>query len=41
MQAFSCAFAREVLRILRARAAGEPTETKTDVGFRVIARESA
>ncbi|RYY26660.1 MAG: LacI family transcriptional regulator [Sphingomonadales bacterium] len=33
--------AREVLRILRARAAGEPTEIKTDVGFRVIARESA
>ncbi|RYE04057.1 MAG: LacI family transcriptional regulator [Sphingomonadales bacterium] len=33
--------AREVLRVLRARAAGETTETKIDVGFRVIARESA
>ncbi|MCD2322871.1 LacI family DNA-binding transcriptional regulator [Sphingomonas sp. IC-56] len=33
--------AREVLRVLRARAAGERTETKIDVGFRVIARESA
>ena len=33
--------AREVLRVLRARTAGEPTETKIDVGFRVIARESA
>lgn len=33
--------AREVLRVLRARAAGEPIDTKIDVGFRVIARESA
>ena len=33
--------ARETLRILRARAAGEKVEIKTDVGFRVIARESA
>lgn len=33
--------AREVLRALRARAAGEPFDTMIDVGFRVIARESA
>lgn len=33
--------AREVMRVLRARAAGEPVETHIDVGFRVIARESA
>ena len=33
--------AREVMRVLRARAAGEPVETRIDVGFRVIARESA
>ena len=33
--------AREVLRVLRARAADEPIETKIDIGFRVIARESA
>lgn len=33
--------AREVLRVLRARAAGEATERRVDVGFRVIARESA
>ena len=33
--------AREVLRVLRARAAHAPVETHIDVGFRVIARESA
>lgn len=33
--------AREVMRVLRARAASEPVETRIDVGFRVIARESA
>ncbi len=33
--------AREVLRVLRARAAGQDIETRIDVGFRVIARESA
>ena len=33
--------AREVLRALRARAAGEPIDRLIDVGFRVIARESA
>ena len=33
--------AREVMRVLRARAAGTPIETRIDVGFRVIARESA
>lgn len=33
--------AREVMRVLRARAAGEAVEQRIDVGFRVIARESA
>ncbi|UZK67021.1 LacI family DNA-binding transcriptional regulator [Sphingomonas sp. M1-B02] len=33
--------AREVLRVLRARASGTPIDNKIDVGFRVIARESA
>lgn len=33
--------AREAIRILRARAAGQPVETRVDVGFRIIARESA
>lgn len=33
--------AREVMRVLRARAAGEEVERRIDVGFRVIARESA
>jgi LacI family transcriptional regulator, gluconate utilization system Gnt-I transcriptional repressor len=33
--------AREAMRVLRARAAGEDVETRIDVGFRVIARESA
>ncbi|SOB88234.1 transcriptional regulator, LacI family [Sphingomonas guangdongensis] len=33
--------AREVIRVLRARAAGERVETRIDVGFRIIARESA
>jgi LacI family gluconate utilization system Gnt-I transcriptional repressor len=33
--------AREVMRVLRARAAGEDVEKRVDVGFRVIARESA
>lgn len=34
--------AREVMRVLRARAAGEPVlERRIDVGFRIIARESA
>lgn len=33
--------AREVIRVLRARAAGEPIDTRIDVGFRIIARESA
>lgn len=33
--------AREVMRVLRARASGDPIEGKIDVGFRVIARESA
>ena len=33
--------AREVMRVLRARAAGQDVETRIDVGFRVIARESA
>jgi LacI family transcriptional regulator, gluconate utilization system Gnt-I transcriptional repressor len=33
--------AREVMRVLRARAAGGDVETRIDVGFRVIARESA
>lgn len=33
--------ARETLRVLRARAAGENVDRKIDVGFRVIARESA
>lgn len=33
--------AREVLRVLRARVAGESVETRIDVGFRIIARESA
>ncbi len=33
--------AREVLRVLRARAANVPIETRIDVGFRIIARESA
>ncbi|MBA4762479.1 LacI family DNA-binding transcriptional regulator [Sphingomonas sp.] len=33
--------AREVMRVLRARAAGKEIETRIDVGFRVIARESA
>lgn len=33
--------AREVLRVLRARAAGEAISNHIDVGFRVIARESA
>lgn len=33
--------AREVMRVLRARAAGQPVEKRIDVGFRVIARESA
>ena len=33
--------AREVMRVLRARAAGETVETRVDVGFRIIARESA
>lgn len=33
--------AREVLRVLRARATRTPVETRIDVGFRVIARESA
>ena len=33
--------AREVMRVLRARAAGERIESIIDVGFRVIARESA
>jgi len=33
--------AREVMRVLRARAAGDTVENHIDVGFRVIARESA
>lgn len=33
--------AREVIRVLRARAAGQDTDSFIDVGFRVIARESA
>lgn len=33
--------AREVMRVLRGRAAGADVETRVDVGFRVIARESA
>jgi LacI family gluconate utilization system Gnt-I transcriptional repressor len=33
--------AREVMRVLRGRAAGEQVERRIDVGFRVIARESA
>ncbi len=33
--------AREVMRVLRARTAGETVETRVDVGFRIIARESA
>jgi LacI family gluconate utilization system Gnt-I transcriptional repressor len=33
--------AREVLRVLRARAAGEKIDARVDVGFRIIARESA
>lgn len=33
--------AREVMRVLRARAGGEQTESRIDVGFRIIARESA
>jgi LacI family gluconate utilization system Gnt-I transcriptional repressor len=33
--------AREVMRVLRARAAGQEIERRIDVGFRVIARESA
>jgi LacI family transcriptional regulator, gluconate utilization system Gnt-I transcriptional repressor len=33
--------AREVIRVLRARAGGEPIDTRIDVGFRIIARESA
>lgn len=33
--------AREVLRVLRARAAGVEVEQRVDVGFRIIARESA
>lgn len=33
--------AREVMRVLRARAAGAEVEKRIDVGFRVIARESA
>lgn len=33
--------AREVMRVLRARAAGTEVERRIDVGFRVIARESA
>lgn len=33
--------AREVMRVLRARAAGEDVERHIDIGFRVIARESA
>lgn len=33
--------AREVMRVLRARAEGRPVERMIDVGFRVIARESA
>ena len=33
--------AREVMRVLRARANGLEVEARIDVGFRVIARESA
>ncbi len=33
--------AREVIRVLRARTAGETFDTRIDVGFRIIARESA
>jgi LacI family gluconate utilization system Gnt-I transcriptional repressor len=33
--------AREVMRVLRARTAREPVEKRIDVGFRIIARESA
>ena len=33
--------AREVMRVLRGRGAGTPIETIVDVGFRIIARESA
>lgn len=33
--------AREVIRVLRARAAGDRIEQRVDVGFRIIARESA
>ena len=33
--------AREMMRVLRARAAGEEIERRIDVGFRIIARESA
>lgn len=33
--------AREMMRVLRARAAGQPIERQIDIGFRVIARESA
>lgn len=33
--------AHELTRVLRSRAKGEPIETRIDVGFRIIARESA
>lgn len=33
--------AREVMRVLRARAGNAPIETRIDVGFKIIARESA
>jgi LacI family transcriptional regulator, gluconate utilization system Gnt-I transcriptional repressor len=33
--------ARETIRVLRARAAGEAVDRRVDVGFRIIARESA
>ena len=33
--------AREAMRVLKARMAGRPVETRIDVGFRIIARESA
>jgi LacI family gluconate utilization system Gnt-I transcriptional repressor len=33
--------AREVMRVLKARAAGQEVESRIDVGFRMIARESA
>lgn len=33
--------ARETMRVLKARLAGQPVDTRIDVGFQIIARESA